>query len=338
MPGIKELKTRIKSIGSTRKITRAMQMVSAAKMRKSQQAALNSRTYSELAWELIGNLSSVSSQASAADEAISESDEIASDAFAMTDKSQLLQSFPQATKTGVIIITTNTGLVGGFNTNVVNTFLKMEKQNTEMVAELFVMGRKAKEFAVRFGKNMKADFAKSDASVKIEDVYPLAKMVSDLYQTGEYKNISIIYNKFISTLVQKPTVKQLLPFVQSGPSSPGKEKMPFRADEVEPNKHLISNSSPQGEEGTAPTTDYLFEPTPELVLNHLIPRIIESQLYQAILESNAGEHSARMVTMKSATEAAGDIIADLTLTYNGLRQSKITTELSEITAGRIALE
>ena len=315
MAGIKELKTRIKSIGSTRKITRAMQMVSAAKMRKSQQAALNSRTYSELAWELIGNLNGVSSSViarSAADEAISASNEISSDAFAMTDKSLLLQSFPQATKTGVIIITTNTGLVGGFNTNVVNTFLKMEKQNTEMVAELFVMGRKAKEFAVRFGKNMKADFAKSDASVKLEDVYPLAKMVSDLYQTGEYKNISIIYNKFISTLVQKPTVKQLLPFV--------------------------SNLEPRTSNLVPTTTDFLFEPTPELVLNHLIPRIIESQLYQAILESNAGEHSARMVTMKSATEAAGDIIADLTLTYNGLRQSKITTELSEITAGRIALE
>jgi F-type H+-transporting ATPase subunit gamma len=286
MPGIKELKTRIKSIGSTRKITRAMQMVSAAKMRKAQQAALNSRSYSDLAWELINNLSQK-----------------------VTVENPLLKVYPEAKKTGIIVVSTNTGLVGSFNSNVLNELRKMEK--ADVMAELFVMGRKAKDYAVRFNKNLKADFQKYDTRVSIDKIYPLAKMVSDLYKTGEYKNISIIYNKFISTLSQKVTVKQLLPFAPTLPPSPS---------------------------SLTPSSDYLFEPDPAFVLNNLLPRIIESQIYQAVLESDAGEHSARMVTMKNATEAAGDLISDLTLSYNQLRQNKITTELAEITAGKIALE
>ncbi len=183
--------------------------------------------------------------------------------------------------------------------------------SSEPIAELLVMGRKAKDYAVRFNKNMMADFAKSDTWTGIDSIYPLAKMVTELYQTGQYKNIVIVYNHFVSTLVQKATVKQLLPFGEAG-----------------------SGKREAGSE----ETDYLFEPNPTEVLEHLIPRIVESQIYQAVLESDASEHSARMVMMKNATEAAGDLISDLTLTYNQLRQNKITTELSEITAGRIALE
>jgi F-type H+-transporting ATPase subunit gamma len=291
MPGTKELKTRIKSIGNMRKITRAMQMVSAAKMRKSQQAALSSRTYSELAWQLIHNL-----------------------APKISVPIPLLNSYPKAGKAGFIVISTNTGLVGSFNTNLINKLKETENFDKELIAELFVMGRKAKDYAVRFQKNLKADFPKHDTWVSIENIYPLARLVSDLYQTGEYKFISLVYNKFVSTLTQKPTVQQLLPFGQN----------------------LMANAAPAA--GDTKTSEYLFEPNPELVLNSLLPRIIESQIYQALLESDASEHSARMIMMKNATESAGDLISDLTLTYNQLRQGKITTELSEITAGRIALE
>ena len=297
MPGIKELKTRIKSIGSTRKITRAMQMVSAAKMRRAQQAALNSRSYSELAWQLIRNLSG-----------------------STESENPLLKTFPSAQKTAIIVISSNTGLVGGFNSNL---FAKLRQTENQDIAELFVMGRKAKDYSVRFNKNLKADFPKADVWVSIDKIYPLARMISDLYQTGEYKAVYIIYNQFISTLSQKPTVKQLLPFQE-----------PPRPLEIS----LYDKVG--GESGQNPIlkTEFLFEPSPQLVLNHLLPRIIESQIYQAVLESDAGEHSARMVTMKNATEAAGDLISDLTLTFNQLRQNKITTELAEITAGKIALE
>ena len=341
MAGIKELKTRIKSIGSTRKITRAMQMVSAAKMRKAKQAALNSRTYSSLAWELINNLTggtggvipSVSEGSLSVNEVPNSSD---SSSDALLGMTHLLKSFPNASKTGVIIISTNKGLVGGFNANLMNVARPL-LGSEEVMAELLVMGRKAKDFALRFNKNLIADFPKSDTWVSINSIYPLAKMVSDLYQTGEYKNISIIYSQFVSTLVQKATIKQLLPFTDVLPNSQDKN-LELENEVVDDNNEGGIFSKKVSEENNIMESEYLFEPSPEIVLNNLLPRIIESQIYQAVLESDASEHSARMVMMKNATEAAGDIIEDLTLTYNGLRQSKITTELSEITAGRIALE
>ena len=188
------------------------------------------------------------------------------------------------------------------------------------------MGRKAKDFAVRFNKPMMADFPKNEGWVSIENIYPLAKMVSDIYSTGQYKQIVIIYNQFVSTLVQKATIKQLLPFTDSVIARSASDEAISSNDKITSSALAIT------------ATEYLFEPSPELVLNNLLPRIIESQIYQAVLESDASEHSARMVMMKNATEAAGDLIADYTLTYNQLRQNKITTELSEITAGRIALE
>ena len=311
MPGIKELKTRIKSIGSTRKITRAMQMVSAAKMRKAQAAALNSRTYSELAWELIHNLSQK-----------------------ITSENPLLKTYPDAKKTGIVIISTNKGLVGGFNANLMAKLKEVDttdmsdtyNKSYQPLAELLIMGRKAKDFAVRFNKPMMADFPKNEGWVSIENIYPLAKMVSDIYSTGQYKQIVIIYNQFVSTLVQKATIKQLLPFTDSVIARSASDEAISSNDKITSSALAIT------------ATEYLFEPSPELVLNNLLPRIIESQIYQAVLESDASEHSARMVMMKNATEAAGDLIADYTLTYNQLRQNKITTELSEITAGRIALE
>jgi len=132
--------------------------------------------------------------------------------------------------------------------------------------------------------------------------------------TGLYRHITLVYNKFISTLVQKPTARPLLPF-----------------------GHKVLDELVESAAEQAPA-EYLFEPQADVVLASLLPRIIESQIYQAVLESDASEHSARMVMMKNATEAAGDLISDLTLTYNQLRQGKITTELAEITAGKIALE
>lgn len=322
MPGIKELKNKIKSVKSTRKITRAMQMVSAAKMRKAQVAAMQSRKYSSLAWELIGNLkSSLPGNEEDTDKEVGDEDD---KEFNLLDTARellvksgpkemmpLLMSHPNATKTGIIIISTNKGLVGSLNTNLLAKLKTID--SPEVITELFVMGKKAKEQMTRLQKNMIADFQKNDSWSPIESIYPLAKMVTDLYKTGEYKQILIVYNHFVSTLTQKATIKQLLPF--------------------ELTKEV--NSIPASLDDSS---DYIFEPSPGSIITHLIPRIIESQIYQAVLESDASEHSARMVMMKNATEAAGDLIADYTLTYNQLRQNKITTELAEITAGRIALE
>lgn len=285
MPGTQELTRRIKSVKSTRKITKAMQMVSAAKMRKSQNATLASRTYADLAWELIASLGGASK-------------------FNLP----LLQNFPEAKKLGIVIISTNRGLVGSFNTNVYNKVKELQAQHPDLQSELIVMGRKVRDIAKRLRQDVVAEFTKLDTTIPVSEIYPLAKLLTEQYATGEYKKIMVVYNHYVSTLVQQPRIKQLLPLV---------EETGTETDEL----------------------DFaLYEPSPQDVLEHLLPRIIESQLYQTVLESDASEHSARMIMMKNATEASGDLIDDLTLTFNRLRQSKITTELSEITAGKIALE
>ncbi len=286
MPGTQELTRRIKSVKSTRKITRAMQMVSAAKMRKAQNATLASRNYAELAWELIRSLGNVQ----------------------LT--TPLLQQFPDAKKIGIVVISANRGLVGSFNTNIYNKVKEIQTENSGLQTELVVMGRKVRDMAKRLRQDIIAEFNKLDTTIPVEEIYPLAKLLTERYSTGEYQKIVIVYNHYVSTLVQQPRVKQLLPLVPSESS----------------------------ESDLAAGDQTLFEPSPQAVLEHLLPRIIESQLYQAVLENDASEHSARMIMMKNATEASGDLIDDLTLTFNGLRQSKITTELSEITAGKIALE
>ncbi len=284
MPSTQELTRRIKSIKSTRKITRAMQMVSAAKMRKSQQATLASRSYADLAWELIDSLGNIENS-----------------------NNSLVKTYPKAQKIGVVVISTNRGLVGSFNANLLNELRKYLSDDTEAVAEVVSLGKKAKDGLIRLRYNLIAEFEKHDSTEHVKDLYGLIKTITEKYKTGEYRKIVVVYNHFVSTLQQKPTIKTLLPF----------------KDEV---TNKIANDN------------VIFEPSSETVLDHLLPRILESQIYQAVLESDASEHSARMLMMKNATEAAGDLIDDLTLTFNRLRQDKITTELSEITAGKIALE
>ena len=291
MPGIKELKTRIKSIGGTRKVTRAMQMVSAAKMRKSQDATMRSRNYSTLAWELVLNLSS--------------SEQIVAD---------LLKTYPKAGKVAVLVLSSNRGMVGSLNANLLNMVLQSTAQRG-LQTDFITYGRKGRDVMVKSHKEVLADFEKYDRLITTADIAPLAEFITKLYNSGKYQKIFIYYNHFVSTLAQKATAKQLLPF----------EKQIEKAA-------LPKISEDLGNSG------YLFEPTADEVMKSLLPRIIESQIYQTILESEASEQSARMVMMKNATEAAGDLISDLTLTYNKLRQNKITTELAEITAGKIALE
>lgn len=288
MPSTQELTRRIKSIKSTRKITKAMQMVSAAKMRKAQNATLASRNYAGLASELIAGIGNVEKY-----------------------ENPLLAQYPNAKKVGVILITTNRGLVGGFNSNLLNKVRELRLGEPELISELITVGKKGTDSVGRTNWDLLANFPKHDSTQQVKDIYPIVQMITDQYKTGEYRKMLVVYNHFISTLEQRPTANILLPFVWE-----------------------------KSKEETVKTNTWTqtFEPNRKAVLEHLLPRVLESQIYQAILESDASEHSARMVMMKNATEAAGELIDDLTLTYNQLRQNKITTELSEITAGRIALE
>lgn len=309
MPGPRDLKRRIKSIQSTRKITRAMQMVSAAKMRKAQNAVLATRSYSQLAGELIANI--------AKDETMNRALDL-----------PLLKSHPNAQKVGIIVLSSNRGLVGSLNSNLLPKVRELFPTQTAaeadggIIAKVTTYGKKARTIVQRLKATVIADFEKKDKTLSAEDVYPLVKHVVDMYMTGGYRKIVVVYNHFVSTLSQKPTIRQLLPF----------------SDKILHPHQAESPAEREQSDKLDIESEYLFEPAPKQVLEHLLPRIIESQIYQSILESEASEYSARMVMMKNATEAAGDLISDLTLMYNQLRQNKITTELAEITAGKIALE
>lgn len=303
MPGQIEIKRRLKSVKSTKKITRAMQMISATKMRKAQTAAMQSRTYSDLAWEIIGNLSDkVEPKYHSLLQAQSEN--------------RSNQKSESKKKIAVILITTNRGQVGGFNTNLINTvkrFIADQNQEMELAAELLVVGKKGRDAMLRVGQTIAADFPKQDRLIKISEILPISKLIVEDYLSGKYSKVVIAYTHFISTINQKPRLKQLLPFESQAVEKTSGQKV-------------------------ASKQEYLFEPDPGKVLDYLVPRILESQIYQAVLESDASEHSSRMIMMKNATDAANDLIEDLTLTFNQLRQANITKELAEITAGRIALE
>jgi len=275
-----------------------MQMVSAAKMKKAQNAALASRTYSALAWELILNLS--------------KGKEI---------KAALLKSHPKAKKIGVLLLSTNRGMVGSLNVNLLNELSRIKRDYPDKEVEIIAYGKKGRDAAVRNKERVIADFPKTDRTITASDAYPIAQYLMELFTSNEYYRLFIVYNHFVSTITQKTIVKQILPF---SPSI-AKTQSPAEKDKEE---EVLKETG----------YNYMFEPTPKVVLRHLLPRIVESQVYQALVENEASEQSARMIMMKNATDAAGDLIADLTLTYNQMRQNKITTELAEITAGKIALE
>lgn len=291
MPSTKEIRRRIKSIKSTRQITKAMELVSAAKMRKAQMQTLATRAYAHYAWELVQNLTAKS------DPRIH----------------KLLRKPAQTNKVLMIVMTSNRGLIGGFNNNIVQTAFNYAKQfsNTNTIT----LGKKGRDSLRKQGFNIVADFEKKDSSAGVLDINSLAKLAVDDFIAGKYDKVVLVYMDFVSTLVQKPHVLELLPL--------GKQDL------------SLGNESERSEETKA---EYLFEPTIDIVLEHVLPKLTVMQIYQALLETNAAEHSARMVAMKNATDAAGDLVSELTLEYNQLRQGKITTELSEITAGRIALE
>jgi F-type H+-transporting ATPase subunit gamma len=187
--GIIDIKRRIKSVQSTRKVTKAMQMVSAAKMKKAQSLAVSSRTYAEAAWGLIQNIANTGSF-----------------------ENPLVKTYPRAKKIGIIILTTNRGLVGSLNTNVLTQLRILSESLGETIAEIITYGKKGNQTLSRMKKTIIADFLKEDKTISAEEIYPIAQMISQMYASGEYKKVYIVYNQFISTLVQKPYAKQIFPF------------------------------------------------------------------------------------------------------------------------------
>jgi len=302
----REIKRRIRSIKNTRQITRAMELVSAAKMRKAVQNALATRTYANLAWQMLTELSS------------------------RTDQSHhpLLQKRETLKKVAVVVITSNRGLCGGFNHQLVQKMQKfiIEQQlkSVGLEADVVTVGKRGRDILLRQGSSIVAEFPKADITTKTEDITPLAKLLMDDYLSGKYDKVLVAYTDFISAISQKPRLKQILPIEQES----GRQGVRKAESEFVATGHSLSDFN----------YEYTFEPSPDEVLEELLPRLLEIQIYQSLLESDASEHSARMLAMRNASEAAKDMIDSLTQAFNQARQASITTELADITGGRVAVE
>lgn len=286
------IRKRIKSIKSTRQVTKAMEAVSASKMRKAVAAALASRNYSGLGWELVENL-----------------------AVAGVKEHPLLKE-NESKKILAILITSDRGLCGGLNTQVIKKFLaSISGQEIDIVT----IGKKGQNSMRRFKQNIVATFLGLSDKPLILGIRPISKMVVEEYTKGTYSRVLIAFSDFKSVMKQIPTMRQLLPI-----------KKETLEEVVGPeNQPAASNQQP--------ATEYIFEPDTKTLLDAMLPRLIEIQIYQALLESAASEHSARMMTMRNATDNASSMIDELTLTYNQARQATITQEIAEISAGRAAL-
>jgi len=311
MAKTKEISRRIKSVTSTKKITRAMEMVAATKMRKAVEAVLKTRVYADLSWKTILNLFS----------ALKEEDK--------GYQHPLLAKREQIKKIGVILITSNRGLCGNFNSAIINkAHDRIAKQNNRHEADAkveFILVGKKGGVIYRHGHEIVAEFPKLDLATEVKEIIPVVKFIVDKYLSGDYDKILVAYTDFVNPAKQVPRIKQLLPIDIS------KEDEYLGVTERGKDAVIVNIAKDKFK------YEYIFEPNPKKVLDEIIPRLMEVQLYQALLESNASEHSARMTAMHQATEAASDMVAELTLFYNKARQAGITAEIAEISAGANAL-
>jgi ATP synthase F1, gamma subunit len=289
MAGAKEIKTKIASVQSTQKITKAMEMVATSKMRKTQDRMAASRPYSETIRNVISHVSKAS----------------------IGYKHPFLVE-REVKKVGILVISTDRGMCGGLNINLFKTVLNEIKARKEksITVELGLIGLKGIGFFRSLGLNIKSQHSGLGDNPTLEELIGVANTMFDAYRNGEIDAIYIAYNKFVNTMSQKTTFQQLVPL-----------------PELE-NDHLSERQQ---------AWDYIYEPDPKMLLDSLLVRYLESQVYQAVVDNLASEQAARMVAMKAATDNAGNLIKDLQLVYNKARQASITNELNEIVAGAAAI-
>ena len=286
MAGAKEIRSKIASIKSTQKITSAMEKVATSKMRRAQQRMAASRPYAERIRQVIGHL-----------------------ANANPEYRHPFMIEREVKRVGYVVVSSDRGLCGGLNTNLFKALVKDMSSNREQGVEidLCVVGSKGAAFFRNFGGNVVAAISHLGDEPSINDLIGSVKVMLDAYLEGRIDRLSVVSNKFINTMTQKPTVEQLVPLVAT--------------PEAELKHHW----------------DYLYEPDAATVLEHVITRYIESLVYQAVLENVASEHAARMVAMKAASDNANKLIGTLQLVYNKARQAAITQEISEIVGGAAAV-
>jgi F-type H+-transporting ATPase subunit gamma len=312
MPSLLDIKRRIRSVKNTQQITKAMKMVAAAKLRRSQDRILGTRPY---ALELVKVTSKLAqgARAAALDAEMEEPEEdLESGDEAATGVHPLLAVRPEE-KVLLVVVTGDRGLAGSFNANV----LRRARQAVGRWGnvELLLLGKKGADFFGRRRVPIRRAYRDLFVEIRYGAAREIAEDVARAYAAGEYDAVYVVYNRFVSVMRQELTEERLLP-IPIGPDS-------GRTDESA---------------GSVAGTDYLFEPSPEAILAQILPRYVTFQVYRVLLESQAAEHAARMTAMDSATSNAGEMIEKLTLHYNRARQAAITKELIEVVSGSNALE
>ncbi len=286
MPSLRQIRRRIRTVQNTGKITRAMEMVAAVKMRRAQQATMAARPYAEKMAELLSHLAGMPSD---------------------EDPHPLLQNRPIERVT-LVHMTPDRGLCGALPGNLnrrAGSFILEDNAGTPV--SVVTVGRKGRDFMVRANREVQAVFDGLGDRPELMDIVPLARLIMDSFVSGETDAVFISFGQFVNTIVQRPTLQQLLPVVPAE----------LAADKA---------------------VGYIYEPLPADVLDALLPRYVEMELYHAVLEGIASEQSARMVAMRNATENASDLVKDLTLEANKVRQEAITNELLDIIGGNLTFQ
>ena len=292
MPSTRDIRRRIKSVTNTAKITKAVQMVAAAKMKRAQDRALAGRPYADLMNRVLA--------------------EVVTHAG---DFDHPLMRQRGGEKRAALVVSTDKGLCGALNSNLMREVAKMDSANTTFVAA----GRKGSQFMARTKRELVAEFSYQDTP-GFAEARAMGKFVMDLFTEGKVDHVDVLYTEFINTLTQRPERHTLLPITE------------IQAVTVEVEGERGGVELPEG------TAEFEFEPDPEHVLGALLPQYVNFQIYQMLLETKASEFSSKMVAMKNATDNANDLIQDLTLDYNKMRQASITSELLEIASAQMALE
>ncbi len=299
MPTAREIRRRIKSVKNISQITRALEAVSASKVRRAQEQVLATRPYARLAWEVLVHL--------------------ASQSMACGNLHPLLEVRPEIKTVGVVLVTSDRGLCGAFNYNIVRTTAFFANQLNKPV-KFITVGRKGRELMWRRHYNIVAEFSNLPAAPGILDVTPIALTAINRYQEGDLDEVYLAYTDFVNMLHQTPIVRRLLPL------------RPTEAEEQAAHEH-IQDARPE----RLRVAEYIYEPSPQAILDQIMPRFTELQVYQAVLESLASEHAARMMAMRNATDNAATLTDDLTIGYNKARQQGITSELLDIAGGAEAI-
>jgi F-type H+-transporting ATPase subunit gamma len=296
----REIQKRIRSVKNIAQITRALEAVSASRVRRAQARVLASRAFAEKAWEILLNVQATGGNGPALH--------------------PLLEKRTEINTIMIVLITADRGLAGAFNTNMIRVATRFA-QRLGKPTQFVTIGRKGRDALVRAGHNVVAEFSDLPAEPSIADISPASRLAIDSFLSGEVDDVFIAYTDFINTLTQRPAVLGWLPLIPH-----------TIADQVA--AEFIKDVPAVSATGSV----YDYEPSPEAILQEIVPRFTELQLYQALLESRASEHSARMVAMRNASDNASQLVGDLTLVYNKARQAAITAEILDIVGGTEALQ